>query len=142
MKSFAYISKGNLPGNKSGTIHYAAYISVDGIGFTYYQLTDEKFRKENGFWNKERDKKYYFKFIPSSYDPITSKLNENDDNNKFLLKKSGELGCVSVYFYRAKWNLIDKGFGFPILLTPKSDKIRDDYFENIAIEQQAGPSSK
>jgi hypothetical protein len=88
-----------------------AYLSVDGNwDFTYYQLTDERFREENGFWNKDRNKKYYFKFIPttrssSSHD---SKLTNNNSNkelndNEFSLKKSGGPGCVSVYFYRAKW---------------------------------------
>ncbi|CAB4394759.1 unnamed protein product [Rhizophagus irregularis] len=222
---------------ESGTIHYAAvnvnhgtrfsvrfsaedatkdqpikaYLSVDGNwDFTYYQLTDEKFRKENGFWNKDRNKKYYFKFIPTTQSASSpdSKLINNTTNidnkelndNKFSLKKSGGLGCVSVYFYRAKWVnhgckvpnfninqtltnkdvgllvgfdeefheqnydiqtgivnlkriskkpiaelhlhyrdiscLIDRGFDFPNLSTPKNDIVRDDYFEDIFIKER------
>ena len=62
-----------------------------------YQLSDEKFCKESGFWNKDRNKKYYFKFIPTCYSN-----NEEFHDNKFTLKKSGGPGCISVYFYRAK----------------------------------------
>ncbi|RIA91468.1 hypothetical protein C1645_822062 [Glomus cerebriforme] len=87
-----------------------AYLSVDGNwDFTYYQLTDEKFRKENGFWNKDRNKKYYFKFIQTTSSSDSIKLVNNNNiniiniDNEFSLKKSGGLGCVSVYFYRAKW---------------------------------------
>ncbi|GBB83951.1 hypothetical protein RclHR1_01060015 [Rhizophagus clarus] len=210
--------------HESGTIHYAAvnvnhgtrfsvrfsaenatkdhpikaYLSVDGNwDFTYYHLTDEKFRKENGFWNKDRNKKFYFKFIPTTRSSTSpdSKLNKELNDNEFSLKKPGGPGCISVYFYRAKWvnhcskipnfninqtlinndaNLLigfdeefhernyeiqtgsvnlkrisrkpiaelhlhyrdisylrDRGFVFPDLSTPKSDFIRDDYFEDI-----------
>ncbi|GBC00880.1 hypothetical protein RclHR1_00040031 [Rhizophagus clarus] len=238
-----------------------AYLSVDGNwDFTYYQLYNEKFCKADGFWNKERNKKYYFKFIqttspsPLSDDSTTniesketnidndgtnvesketntdndgtnidnkkadidSKEKETNketnvdskeiniekkdlDNNKFSLMKSGGPGCVSVYFYRAKWvnkrckvpnfninktsnnedirlctgfdeefddqnfiqngivnlqrtsripiaelhihyrdisYLTDRGFIFRNLNTPKSDMIRDDYFDNIGVKKE------
>src|SRR4051794_25035602 len=65
-----------------------AYLSVDGNwDFTYYQLTDEKFRKENGLWNKDRNKKYYFNFIPitrSSSSPDSKLTNNNTTNIKKL----------------------------------------------------------
>ncbi|CAI2164835.1 12632_t:CDS:2 [Funneliformis geosporum] len=67
---------------------------------------------------------------------------ENIFNNKYIDLSTGFDGYLEKNDDIQTGNLIDKGFGFPILLTPKSDKIRDDYFENIAIEQQAGPSSK
>ncbi|PKB99299.1 hypothetical protein RhiirA5_505776 [Rhizophagus irregularis] len=224
-----------------------AYLSVDGNwDFTYYQLYNEKFCRANGFWNKDRNKKYYFKFIQttssSSSDTNNSITNVNEEtnadieetnidskkanidskenetnketnvnsnetnikekgpnDNRFSLMKSSGPGCVSVYFYRAKWvnqqckvpnfiinktsnaedislytgfdeefddqnfiqngvvnlrrisknpiaelhihyrdisYLTDRGFIFPNLNTPKSDLIREDYFENITTNKE------
>jgi hypothetical protein len=242
-----------------------AYLSVDGNwDFTYYQLYNEKFCKANGFWNKDRNKKYYFKFVqttclsPTSDSKLINNINTIDNkesyidsketdidsketniyckkanidskeketnkktdiddkeinsdskeintenkepnDNRFSLMKSGGPGCVSVYFYRAKWvdqsckvpnfiinktsdnedinlctgfdeefddknfiqsgivnlqrisknpiaelhihyrdisYLTNRGFIFPNLNTPKSDMIREDYFDNIDIKKE------
>ncbi|CAJ0762507.1 19846_t:CDS:10 [Entrophospora sp. SA101] len=44
-----------------------AYLFVDGVwDYTYYQIYDNCYYVEDGFWNQERDKKFYFEFFTSN----------------------------------------------------------------------------
>jgi len=50
------------------------YLFVDGVwDHTYYQIYDNCYYVEDGFWNQERDRKFYFEFFTSkNKDNVTS----------------------------------------------------------------------
>ncbi|CAJ0641638.1 1803_t:CDS:2 [Entrophospora sp. SA101] len=51
-----------------------AYLFVDGVwDYTYYQIYDDCYYVEDGFWNKERDKKFYFKFVTATPTTLSPK---------------------------------------------------------------------
>nr|CAG8445890.1 9620_t:CDS:2 [Entrophospora candida] len=107
-----------------------AYLFVDGVwDYTYYQIYDNCYYVEDGFWNQERDKKFYFEFFTSNMnnDIIGSGskrrrgrierkggkdvINGDDNVEKTsgIEKKSkkytgGGPGTISVHFYKAEWH--------------------------------------